>query len=173
MTMLDHEQPSPEAGRWWLRRWKESWDQPSETARHYYHVLLATIMFFLSQVITCAWDQPFWVHGLDFPGQIVSMVFVWLAMWAAQAALSKPGQGLDRLYSQYLRAPVSFVTIQKPHESLTSGHLANAWLFPTQTEILNKHMSIGFTVPFLNLISKPFAGMEQVGILTAAFGTSP
>lgn len=33
-------------------------------------------------------------------------------------------------------------------------------------------MSIGFTVPFLNLISKSFAGMEQVGILTAAFGMS-
>lgn len=39
-----------------------------------------------------------------------------------------------------------------------------------QTEILNKHMSIGFTVPFLNLISQSFAGAEQIGVLTAAFG---
>ncbi|KAK7735954.1 hypothetical protein SLS53_007333 [Cytospora paraplurivora] len=37
------------------------------------------------------------------------------------------------------------------------------------TEVLNKHMSIGFTVPLLNLISQPFAGADQVGLLTAAF----
>lgn len=33
-------------------------------------------------------------------------------------------------------------------------------------------MSIGFTVPFLNLISQSFAGADQVGLLTATFGTS-
>lgn len=110
--MVDHEKPSPEADRWWwLRRWKANRAQPSETARHYYHVLLATVMFFLAQIIICAWDQPFWAYGLDFPGQIVAMVFVWLAMWAGQAALFKPSQGLERFYSQHLRAPVSLVAI--------------------------------------------------------------
>lgn len=33
-------------------------------------------------------------------------------------------------------------------------------------------MSIGFTVPFLSLISHSFAGGNQVGLLTTAFGTS-
>lgn len=32
-------------------------------------------------------------------------------------------------------------------------------------------MSIGFTVPFLRLISQSFAGADQVGLLTVAFGT--
>lgn len=41
--------------------------------------------------------------------------------------------------------------------------------FTLQTEILNKHMSIGFTVPFLRLISQSFAGADQVGLLTVAF----
>jgi len=40
-----------------------------------------------------------------------------------------------------------------------------------QTEVLNKHMSIGFTIPFLNLISQSFAGGDQVGLLTTSFGT--
>lgn len=37
-------------------------------------------------------------------------------------------------------------------------------------EILNKHMSIGFTVPFLNLMSHNLADVNQVGLLIAAFG---
>jgi hypothetical protein len=40
-----------------------------------------------------------------------------------------------------------------------------------QTEILNKHMSIGFTVPFLNLIGHSVADTSQVGLLVGAFGT--
>lgn len=32
-------------------------------------------------------------------------------------------------------------------------------------------MSIGFTVPFLNLIRQSFVGAQQIGLLTAAFGT--
>lgn len=31
-------------------------------------------------------------------------------------------------------------------------------------------MSIGFTVPFLNLISHPLANANQVGLLITAFG---
>lgn len=31
-------------------------------------------------------------------------------------------------------------------------------------------MSIGFTVPFLNLISHSIANADQIGLLTAAFG---
>lgn len=31
-------------------------------------------------------------------------------------------------------------------------------------------MSIGFTVPFFNLISQPIANANQVGLLMAAFG---
>ncbi|KAH8783098.1 hypothetical protein F5883DRAFT_680040, partial [Diaporthe sp. PMI_573] len=38
-----------------------------------------------------------------------------------------------------------------------------------QTEILNKHMSIGFTVPFLNLIGHSVADTSQVGLLVGAF----
>lgn len=107
-TMITHEKKLfPEARQWWLRRWTECWDQPSETARHYYHVLLATIMFFLAQIITFAWNQPFWSYGLNFPGQIVAMVFVWLAMWAIQAILFKPGEGLEKVYNDHVRAPVS------------------------------------------------------------------
>lgn len=108
--MIDHNEKHPGASNKWqlLRRWQQYWDQPSETARHYYHILLAIVMFFAGQLLTCAWDQPFWAYGLDFPGQIVAMVFVWLAMWAAQAVFFKQGEGLDRFYHQHLRAPVSF-----------------------------------------------------------------
>ncbi|PSR81086.1 hypothetical protein BD289DRAFT_507740 [Coniella lustricola] len=52
------------------------------------------------------------------------------------------GHGLERVYHKYL----------KP-----------------STDVLNKHMSIGFTVPFLSLITETFAGRQQVGLLSAAF----
>ncbi|KUI55557.1 hypothetical protein VP1G_02918 [Cytospora mali] len=119
-----------------------SWSDPSETTRHYYNVLLAIGFFFIAQFLTCAWDQPFWATGLNFPGQIAAMLFVWLVMWASQIAFCKPGEGLEWFYRRYLRAP---------------------------TEVLNKHMSIGFTIPFLDLIGQSFAGADQVGLLTAAF----
>ncbi|KAJ4391031.1 hypothetical protein N0V93_004644 [Gnomoniopsis smithogilvyi] len=118
------------------------WDYPSDTAQHYGHVLVAIVLFLVAQLLTCAWDQPFWKYGIDFPGQIVAMVFVWLFMWAIQLAFFHPGEGLERIYYLYLKAP---------------------------TEVLNKHMSIGFTVPFLSLISQSFAGGNQVGLLTLAF----
>lgn len=91
------------------RSWKEhrrSW--PSGTAQTYRHVVVAIVFFFLAQLLTCAWDQPFWAHNIDFPGQIVAMVFVWLAMWTVQGVFFKPGEGLERFYHWYLKAPVSF-----------------------------------------------------------------
>ncbi|ROW17816.1 hypothetical protein VPNG_00816 [Cytospora leucostoma] len=124
---------------------RHHWDfgsHPSEITRHCYNVLFAIGLFFSAQLLTCAWDQLFWAAGIDFPGQIAAMLFVWLIMCAGQVLFFREGQGLKRLYHQYLRAP---------------------------TEVLNKHMSIGFTVPLLNLISQPFAGADQVGLLTAAF----
>ncbi|KAJ4420966.1 hypothetical protein N0V82_004008 [Gnomoniopsis sp. IMI 355080] len=120
----------------------DHWDCRSNTARHYGHVFVAILFFFVAQLLTCAWDQPFWKYGIDFPGQIIAMVFVWLFMWAVQLAFYRPGEGLERVYYRYLKAP---------------------------TEVLNKHMSIGFTVPFLSLISQSFAGGNQVGLLTTAF----
>lgn len=83
-------------------------DSSPDTARHYSHVFLATVFFFVAQLLTCAWDQPFWKYGLNFPGQIVAMVFVWLFMWAVQLAFFRPGEGLERIYHRYLKAPVSF-----------------------------------------------------------------
>lgn len=80
---------------------------PSEISRHYYNVLLAIILFFVAQFLICAWAQPFWAAGLDFPGQIVAMLFVWLVMWAIQILFCRPGEGLEWFYYRYLRAPVS------------------------------------------------------------------
>lgn len=75
--------------------------------RHYGHVFLAIILFFVSQLLKCAWDQPFWKYNIDFPGQIMAMVFVWLFLWAVQLAFFRSGEGLERFYHRYLRAPVS------------------------------------------------------------------
>ncbi|KAL1877470.1 hypothetical protein Daus18300_002457 [Diaporthe australafricana] len=115
---------------------------PSENVKHYYTIIVAITFFFVAQLLTCAWDQPFWAKGIDFPGQIVAMVFVWLVMCAAQELFCEPGRGLEKFYHEYIRAP---------------------------TEVLNKHMSIGFTVPFMNLIDQPPVKARQIGLLTAAF----
>ncbi|KAI3400631.1 hypothetical protein diail_2343 [Diaporthe ilicicola] len=115
---------------------------PSENVKHYYTIIIAISLFCVAQLLTSAWEQPFWARGIDFPGQIVAMVFVWLVMWAAQILFCEPDGGLEKFYHRYIRAP---------------------------TEVLNKHMSIGFTVPFLNLISQPLANANQIGLLTAAF----
>lgn len=88
------------------RPW-DAWVCPSETARHYYNVFLAIVVFFIAQLLTCVWDLPFWAAGLHFPGQIVAMIFVWIVMWACQVLFFKPGEGLESFYHRYLRAPVS------------------------------------------------------------------
>ncbi|KAJ0109641.1 hypothetical protein J7T55_014203 [Diaporthe amygdali] len=118
---------------------------PSENVKHFYNILVAIIFFFIAQLITSVWNQPFWATGLDFPGQIVAMVFVWLVMCAAQVLLCQPGEGLERLYHRYIKAP---------------------------TEVLNKHMSIGFTIPILNLINKPPPSAYQIGLLIATFAVT-
>lgn len=101
-----NEDSLPRKGRKCLRI-GNPWRHLSDTARHYYHVVLAILFFLMAQLLTCAWNQPFWAYGLDFPGQIVAMLFVWLAMWTIQGVFFNPGEGVDRLYHQYLRAPVS------------------------------------------------------------------
>lgn len=84
------------------------WNCPSERARHYGHVSVAIVFFVIAQLLTCAWNEPFWRYGIDFPGEIVAMAFVWLFMWAVQLAFFRPGEGLEGLYYRYLKAPVSF-----------------------------------------------------------------
>lgn len=107
MIAINEDRSSP-ARRGQRRSWEDRWPQAMSMAQHYRHVFLAIIMFFLAQLLTCAWDQPFWAHKIDFPGQIVAMVFVWLSMWTVQRVFFKPGEGLERFYHRYLRAPVSF-----------------------------------------------------------------
>lgn len=82
------------------------WSHPTETTRHYYNILFAIGLFFSAQLLTCAWDQPFWAAGIDFPGQIAAMLFVGLIMCAGQVFF-REGKGLERLYHCYLKAPVS------------------------------------------------------------------
>lgn len=86
---------------------KKLWENPSPTIRHYSHVLLAIVFFLVAQLLKCAWDQPFWTYNIEFPGQILAMVFVWLFLWAVQLAFFRPGEGLESIYYRYLRAPVS------------------------------------------------------------------
>ncbi|KAG6364649.1 hypothetical protein INS49_006252 [Diaporthe citri] len=122
--------------------WSRPLAEPSQNLKHYYNILVAVAFFFVAQLLICVWDQSFWATGVEFPGQIVAMISVWLTVWAGQVLFSEAGEGVDGFYHRFLRAP---------------------------TEILNKHMSIGFTVPFLNLISHSLANANQVGLLIAAF----
>lgn len=103
--------PSPARLRCW-GSW-EHWNCPSSTVQHYGDVFLAIILFFIAQLLTCAWDQPFWTYEINFPGQIVAMVFVWLFLWAVQLAFFQPGEGMDRLYYRHLRAPVSLYSSER------------------------------------------------------------
>lgn len=79
---------------------------PSQNVKHFYNILVAVTFFFVAQLLICAWDQ-FRSTGLDFPGQIIAMMFVWLTVWASQVLFSEPGQGIDKFYHRFLRAPVS------------------------------------------------------------------
>lgn len=87
--------------------WIRPLADPSENVKLYYNILVALVFFFVAQLLICAWDQPFWVAGLDFPGQIIAMVFVWLAVWAVQVIFCEPGEGIDKFYHKFLRTPVS------------------------------------------------------------------
>lgn len=87
--------------------WSRPLADPSQNVKHYYNILVAVAFFFVAQLLICAWDQPFWATGLEFPGQIVAMVSVWLCVWASQVLFYEPGEGIDKLYHRFLRAPVS------------------------------------------------------------------
>lgn len=94
------------------------WDflgRPSEAAKGRYNVLLSIILFFIAQILTCAWDQPFWAADLNFPGQIAAMLFVWLIMWVIQVLFFRPGEGLEWFYRRYIRAPVSSKSLGSQH----------------------------------------------------------
>lgn len=87
--------------------WSRPLAEPSQNVKHYYNILIAVAFFFVAQLLICAWDQPFWAAGLEFPGQIVAMISVWLAVWAGQLLFSEAGEEIDRFYHRFLRAPVS------------------------------------------------------------------
>lgn len=87
--------------------WSRPLADPSQNLKHYYNILVAVAFFSVAQLLICAWDQPFWAIGLEFPGQIVAMIFVWLAVWASQVLFYEPGEGIDRFYRRFLRTPVS------------------------------------------------------------------
>lgn len=97
----------------WYRR--QDWRQSSEAIRHNRNVILAFLLFILAQLLSCAFDQPFWRNGLDFPGQIVAMVAIWVFMWAIQDVCFKPGKGLEGFYYSHLKAPVSSILDQQAH----------------------------------------------------------
>lgn len=39
-----------------------------------------------------------------------------------------------------------------------------------QTDLLNKHMSVGFTVPFVQIFRNKPASALEIGLITAMFG---
>lgn len=101
-----HEKP-PSTGRrgcWDLQRC--SGPVPAR-ARYFYRALLTFVFFFLSQLLICLFELPFWACDSNFPGQIVAMVSVWLFLWVLQAASSRLGKGLERIYHEYLKPSVS------------------------------------------------------------------
>lgn len=87
--------------------WSRPLADPSQNVKHYYNILVAVAFFFVAQLLICAWDQPFWATRLEFPGQIVAMISVWLCVWASQVLFFQSGEGIDKLYHRFLRAPVS------------------------------------------------------------------
>lgn len=87
--------------------WIRALADPSENVKHYYNILIVIVFFFVAQLLIYAWDQPFWSAGVEFPGQIVAMLFVWLTIWAVQLLFCVPGQGVDKFYHKFLRVPVS------------------------------------------------------------------
>lgn len=110
-------QPAPSCGGS-LWKWREQWKQPSDIARHYYYVIVAVLFFLAAQLLTCAWNQPFRAYNLDFPGQILAMMFVWVMMWTVQVVFFKPGEGLELFYHRHLKPPVS---VQSCRWSLKRG----------------------------------------------------
>ena len=106
-TMIVVTKPESSAKR---RAW-DFWRHLSEAVRNHYNTLLAIVLFFIAQILTCAWDQPFWAAGLDFPGQVIAMLFIWLVMWASQVLFCRAGEGIERFYYQYLRGPVSLTSL--------------------------------------------------------------
>lgn len=113
-TMISSGNSSDPSPAWLQRCWTfivDHWENPSNTTRHYVHVFVAVLFFFVAQLLTCAWDQPLWKYDIDFPGQIIAMVFVWLFMWAVQLAFYRPGEGLEIVYYRYLKAPVSLIAL--------------------------------------------------------------
>lgn len=87
--------------------WFKALAHPSEALKHYYNIAIAVVFFFVAQLLICASHQPFWSCGLEIPGQIVAMVFLWITVWVVQKVFFEPGQGVDKFYHRFLRAPVS------------------------------------------------------------------
>lgn len=107
----------------------------------YYDGLVAVVLFFVWQLLICGLQQMTATID-DFPAPILAMLLVAALMILASRLFV--AANLDGLYRTYLRGP---------------------------TDLLNRHMSIGFTVPFTMIMDGPMSSSRNIGLIIAGYST--
>ena len=148
---------------------KEVWTQLSPRYVEMFAKLwvgfLAVVISFLAQFIIAAIEYGLDRLGCSFPAAILAMLFV----FGVLLALDYFWSGLDGFYTSQLRDAVS-----QPRKLLAfcfskTSRTRNRGPNLPQADLLNRHMSIGFTIPFVMICRNPLADGPTIGLITACF----
>jgi hypothetical protein len=119
--------------------------------------LFAILVGILAHLLTVGIQHVLDKGEVNFPPSIVGMVCVFAIFWALDWVVS----GMDEFYQQNLKPAVSLRVLEL---------LLNCFQILTgQADLLNRHMSIGFTIPFIMICRNPFSDARTVGMVIVCF----
>lgn len=138
--------------------------QPS-TCRRTADGALAILWVFLAQFLMMGLDVALSSSPFPFPSAILAMFLVFTILLAVGYAW----EGMPGFYDKFLRGPV------RARHPLSCQH--GSFLFSKSTDtvrlkadLVNRHMSIGFSVPIVLLCRLPTAPPRTIGLIMACFG---
>jgi hypothetical protein len=117
---------------------------------------IAVFMAFIAQLLIAGIQFGLDQEKSDFPAPILAMATVFL-LFSISGCLMP---GVDDFYKRRLKRPVSGM-LDLP---------LVACLLIKQAELLNRHMSIGFTIPVVMLCHGPLSDTRSIGMIIICFG---
>lgn len=133
---------------------------------------VALVLAFLAQFLIAGIEYLLGDSSVDFPPSILAMALVFMLFSVCGCILP----GTEALYRKRLRCAVSSC-VRLAKALLTTPLPALLLLVFGRTEadklqqadLLNRHMSIGFTIPFVMICRTPVTNARALGLVVACF----
>jgi hypothetical protein len=117
--------------------------------------VIALFMAFIAQLLIAGIQFGLDQEKSDFPAPILAMATVFLLFSISGCVMP----GVDDFYRRRLKRPVSVMP----------ELLLMTYVLIKQAELLNRHMSIGFTIPVVMLCHGPLSDTRSIGMIIICF----